>query len=48
MTKKECEERVRGILEETLLKGREELTPLALLVEDLGFLLIISQILFYL
>jgi acyl carrier protein len=32
----EREERVLAILEETLARGREELTPLALLVEDLG------------
>ena len=36
MTKNEREERVLEILEETLAVRRKELTPLALLVEDLG------------
>lgn len=36
MTKREQEERVLGILEEILSRESKELTPLALLVEDLG------------
>ena len=36
MTKSEREERVLGILENILARDRGELTPLALLVEDLG------------
>jgi acyl carrier protein len=36
MTKSEREERVLEILEEILVARREELTPLALLTEDLG------------